>query len=1574
MATIIPLSNTPDSIHQEYTSEQEVLIPSILSSSLFNPSTDYMVFSLETVDGEFLYSTRNTRYAIRNVPNTITKETTSEVVTFPLEDIQNSEYSEGNYNVFYNFYKTALESDIYSFFIKEISPSRTEIRLSVNNVDDKKIQLLFNEFKTLLDEGTYFKDFYLNIGDYYYIAVNTQLDTSASPNTILFKTYQPLPSDISLNTQVQVVFETAETYGFNVDIPIVPIEFEDDIEYVRGPNFNLGIIDEVNNTTFEQDYTSLVNTPLTSSYNQIQNLLNQKGVTIDTDYTDFSNFIHFSSAEQRLLNFYYKVSLIESYNNDINLIQTITGSTSSSIAVTASIQNIQNQITDLIKNFDGYENFLYYTSGAYAYPKSNSTQPYTLYSTGSNETLTWLGSTNESSGFYGGILLSASLYDNENQDYLYNSVPKYIKEDPINAGYELFISMVGQHFDNLYIYINAITDRYDADNRVNYGIPKELVADALKSMGIKLYQNNFSSDDLYAAFLGINGSGSFLPPTGSEVITNYVTASNEPIPLNNLNLETYKRLYHNLPYLLKKKGTIEGLRTLINIFGIPDTILRISEFGGKDKDNTNDWDYFQNKFNYAFNSGSISTRWVVDSNWGTNNNKPESIFFRFKPTDLPTSSIEDTLLYISSSTPLYLKLSYTGSNLSGSYSGSIPSSSKEYATLTLLVSESEIISSSEYTPTSITPEYFSINGIEAYNNFTASIIESSSLIPPSFPLSSSLSAPFYNGDWWGVSITKNPSQYTLHVSNKIYDGNDGFKLGESISSSLNVLSVNNIGNDNLDLTPYLGIRRIITSSNPGSNASHLISLRYTSGSLFTFDLTQVKQIRFGAELDIFSPEDFPSIAPTSIPNTGSVLLYKKNDTSSYAKFSYSSSQAIGLIYEILGAAASNEADNLSTLVLTESSSNTPFSNGDEIMAVLYSGSSITPDISWYSSSYISSSLTTHSLSVSGSWTSSFNNTISWDSGSLLTLYSSNSLLQELRYYNITQSEAVFHDYVMNPYSIEGTNYSSSANNLIFRAPLGSDLITTTGSRISIHPKVTGSYITKSFVINSNYTLGGEFIPNTEFIYYDQPAVGIKNRISEKIRIEDNILPSGNVLTPYKTLQQRFPQSESYTRDVNYVEVAFSPQNEINDDINSSMGYFNIGEYIGDPRQVSESTYSYPDLDKLRDSYFDKYYKNYNWNDYIRLIKYFDNSLFKMIKDFTPARSGLATGVVIKQHLLERNRQRPAQVEISQYDYSGSVYSQQMWDPIISGTYISNSRISKIEGGAGGAFNDVNNLGSNPEGQSQGIKNTLAPFVTQSWTYEIQTLSGSLIVTQSTQDEFYNGELQGTEIEITNGELGIILDTSLENSIIAYYGQVYKYLDFDTKPGNINRMTYITDSDGRNSNIIGFLFVNEASDIDENSVDLAPYLSLLKSGDILQLRTSEDNQIYEYTIISSTPYDYLGFSGHQVIIIPQKATGKWDNLGVGFKAFSVEWIYDPTIIDIQKAFKDNEPLQNNATTPQYSTIYQDIDYSTGLVPTNFGLLVSGNADYAPVQDSNYTATGWANSRYKGSRVSSTDFNV
>ena len=56
--------------------------------------------------------------------------------------------------------------------------------------------------------------------------------------------------------------------------------------------------------------------------------------------------------------------------------------------------------------------------------------------------------------------------------------------------------MIGQHFDNIWIYTKDITNKFSADNRLDYGISKDLVADAIRDFGVKLYANNFSIDDL----------------------------------------------------------------------------------------------------------------------------------------------------------------------------------------------------------------------------------------------------------------------------------------------------------------------------------------------------------------------------------------------------------------------------------------------------------------------------------------------------------------------------------------------------------------------------------------------------------------------------------------------------------------------------------------------------------------------------------------------------------------------------------------------------------------------------------------------------------------------------------------------------------------------------------------------------------------------------------------------------------------------------------------------------------------------------------------------------------------------
>jgi len=52
------------------------------------------------------------------------------------------------------------------------------------------------------------------------------------------------------------------------------------------------------------------------------------------------------------------------------------------------------------------------------------------------------------------------------------------------------------------------------------------------------------------------------------------------------------------------------------------------------------------------------------------------------------------------------------------------------------------------------------------------------------------------------------------------------------------------------------------------------------------------------------------------------------------------------------------------------------------------------------------------------------------------------------------------------------------------------------------------------------------------------------------------------------------------------------------------------------------------------------------------------------------------------------------------------------------------------------------------------------------------------------------------------------------------------------------------------------------------------------------------------------------------------------------------------------------------------MWMDVDYSQNpLTPVNFGLIISGTADRAFVQDSNYSSKAWSNLRYNGSRTNS-----
>ena len=374
--------------------------------------------------------------------------------------------------------------------------------------------------------------------------------------------------------------------------------------------------------------------------------------------------------------------------------------------------------------------------------------------------------------------------------------------------------------------------------------------------------------------------------------------------------------------------------------------------------------------------------------------------------------------------------------------------------------------------------------------------------------------------------------------------------------------------------------------------------------------------------------------------------------------------------------------------------------------------------------------------------------------------------QEIRYYDTVLSEQSFNDFVMNPHSTEGNNLDSSYNDLFFRGALGGELYT--GST-SIHPSVggatpTGSFYTSPTTSTSTFSFTGSysFVPNREYFHFDEPATGIQNRVTSKIK-KGSVDIYGNVLSNQVSLQQQYPASQSYTSDINYVEVGFSPQNEINDDIAQQFGYFNIGEYIGDPRQVSQSNYNYPDLTTLGDSYFKKYNTSYNLTDYLRLIKFYDNSLFKLLKDFAPARSSVSTGAIIKQHLLERNRQRPAQISYTQPEYTASVTS-------LPRDYKTGS-IEVFNGGPGGCVDLYLNI-------------------SQSWSSSILTPAGLVNQINSSEYEFYNGEYSGSSIP---AQLVYRLNTEplLNNISGSRLSTIYEDIDYQSdgyRPVNFNLIT------------------------------------------------------------------------------------------------------------------------------------------------------------------------------------------
>lgn len=806
------------------------IIPSEIISGSYAPSDPSSSIELfiydynkEVISANYNYGdwkiTQNTE--VPNVPTTYINDegieviqdepielTTDIIEVNPAGDAYDMGIDSGQIYVLYNFLTNELASTNENpYYIAEISGDRTEVRLKSNTIQNADTRRAYLSLKQKLNSSEYFDEFYLNFyNNVYSVGINVILDNDETQEnvSVLVKTFEAIPNSVQVNDQVYVVTKPSETIAYQVEFNEDFSELIEEANYIKGPNINISLQELVNNSTTLKSYNDLTNTSSSSSLDSVLNVLNQKGVTITPNYSynTFNEFVNFSSAKARVNNFYEKVSQIQSYQADIDTISATTGSNPTVGQISQSLASLQTNITNLVENFDGYETYLYQNSSSFAYPKTGSSYPYTLLPTGSTEVLEWMGSDVENSQYYGGIILSASVFDENNQNWLYYTIPDFITENTDNDNYITFTNMVGQSFDEIWLYTKALSERYNTINDPDKGLPLDLAADAIKNLGFETFGNNYDNQD---NFIGLTGedNGVYVPPTGSELITQYIAINNGqvvnywdigyswlnyvqqinepgfPYAIDKVSKEIYKRLYHNMAYLTKKKGTISGLRQLINIWGIPNTILRINEFGGKNRDNTDDYDLWYNRYSYAYTpvantyaaSSSVRVPWmplqrnlIADSQYIV----PDGVALRFKTFGHPSSSFGGS--YYSQSIAVKKSNGTTDDEFdwgiglfyedqpSGSYSGSSFSDYYDYGKLRFYMSSS--------------------TGAQVSND---------------------IYLPFFDGGWWTVLLQRDQhvsasdhtqgTTYTLYAGNKLDNGWDGNNIGWTGSVSMSSLPV-----------------------------------------------------------------------------------------------------------------------------------------------------------------------------------------------------------------------------------------------------------------------------------------------------------------------------------------------------------------------------------------------------------------------------------------------------------------------------------------------------------------------------------------------------------------------------------------------------------------------------------------------------------------------------------------------------------------------------------------------------------------------------------------------------------------
>ena len=519
-------------------------------------------------------------------------------------DIFDLKLQSSTYRIVYNFFRNFIGGAFSSkMFISDISSDRKELKVSLS---DPENPIALEQLRTFvldyLTPKTYLPPIVLNFGENQIVDV-INVTSDGSRTSFFVKLFDPLPTDIELYYEFWVASQIIKPY---IDlISVEQREVPQFVEEIAGPNFDAEVDYWITTETDYKSWTDLLSTNVQTSQEILNRYIFDSGsnVKLNLDFREFGNFVFYASAEDRVENFLYKIGLIETYNGQLDTLNSYSGSFTGSLShgvwssgggtgsYSASFSTNKITITNLrnkvISGFDEFEKWMYYETTAsnyYTYQDDSSVTPfpkysvtgsdyhiatkegkYKLYKANSTEVITW----------YEDLLDKATDFDMRNDSALRKTIPDFIGEDDENSAYITFINMIGQHFDIMYWYTNHITKKNERIENTKDGLSQDLVYLAAKNMGWTL-SHGTQAKDLWEYALGVSGSGDAIW-TGKTTTNRYNALTYEE-----RTKEVWRRILNNLPYIYKTKGTARGIKALLTAYGIPKTILSIREYGGPD--------------------------------------------------------------------------------------------------------------------------------------------------------------------------------------------------------------------------------------------------------------------------------------------------------------------------------------------------------------------------------------------------------------------------------------------------------------------------------------------------------------------------------------------------------------------------------------------------------------------------------------------------------------------------------------------------------------------------------------------------------------------------------------------------------------------------------------------------------------------------------------------------------------------------------------------------------------------------------------------------------------------------------